>query len=486
MAKFNIWKKKAQKTSNLAGGEAYVMSPELELASLVLTSFAQDQFYRSQAQTFETLKHLIAECKPEFVAKAGIYARREFGMRSITHILAAELAKYASGQTWAKAFYDNIVQRPDDMLEMTAYYLGQNKGKNLPNAMKKGFASAFDRFDGYQLAKYKGAGKSVKMIDIVNLVRPTPTAKNADALKALVANTLRNTDTWEAKLTAAGQNAEDETEKNALKNAAWAELLGSHRLGYFALVRNLRNILEQAPELTPLVCAQLTDEKAIRKSLVLPFRLVVAYKQLTANDENTRNVRAALSRAVDIACKNVPKLANTLVVVDNSGSMGSPMAASKEMTCAEAGALFGITLAKACNADLMEFGSTARYIPYNLTDSAIAFAAKFQQLNQVGHGTDFHSIFDSAQKSYDRIVIFSDMQGWIGGNAPTQSVAAYKKRTDANPYIYSFDLSGYGSLQFPEKNVFALAGFSEKTFDLMQVLEQDRAALVHKIEAVVL
>ena len=105
-------------------------------------------------------------------------------------------------------------------------------------------------------------------------------------------------------------------------------------------------------------------------------------------------------------------------------------------------------------------------------------------MNQVGHGTDFNAIFNAAKKRYDRIVIFSDMQGWIGGYTPTAAFNAYKQRTGANPFIYSFDLAGYGSLQFPERNVFALAGFSEKTFDLMRVLETDRLALVNTIKAV--
>jgi hypothetical protein len=40
------------------------------------------------------------------------------------------------------------------MKEILAYYL-QNCGKKIPNSMKKGFAKAFDKFDGYQLAKWK-------------------------------------------------------------------------------------------------------------------------------------------------------------------------------------------------------------------------------------------------------------------------------------------------------------------------------------------
>ena len=76
------------------------------------------------------------------------------------------------------------------------------------------------------------------------------------------------------------------------------------------------------------------------------------------------------------------------------------------------------------------------------------------------------------------------MQGWIGYDAPTRDYANYKKRTGANPYIYSFDLQGYGTLQFPKEQVFCLAGFSEKIFSIMSMLESNKDALIKEIEAI--
>jgi hypothetical protein len=107
----------------------------------------------------------------------------------------------------------------------------------------------------------------------------------------------------------------------------------------------------------------------------------------------------------------------------------------------------------------------------------------------VAGGTNFHDIFDRADKVYDRIVILSDMQGWMPGSyatggTPTEAFANYRRRTGGDPHVYSFDLQGYGSLMFPERNVYGLAGFSEKVFDVMALLEQDRDALVHEIESV--
>ena len=124
MSLFNL-KRKRNKNYNRAGGEAYTQSPKMKLVSILLTSFAQDQYYRSAKVTFSELIQLMSELDPLFVAKAGIYARTQFGMRSISHLLAAELSTRASGQPWAKQFYDKIVKRPDDMLEIVAYHYGK-------------------------------------------------------------------------------------------------------------------------------------------------------------------------------------------------------------------------------------------------------------------------------------------------------------------------------------------------------------------------
>jgi hypothetical protein len=76
------------------------------------------------------------------------------------------------------------------------------------------------------------------------------------------------------------------------------------------------------------------------------------------------------------------------------------------------------------------------------------------------------------------------MQGWIGGNSPVENFEIYKKKYNCNPFIYSFDLQGYGTLQFPESKVFCLTGFSEKIFDIMKLLEQDKNALINEIEKI--
>jgi len=484
MARFNS-KSVGTKTTNLAGGDAYSQTPELELVSILLTSFVKDKYYESAGDNLARLERLVSQVDPMFAAQAAVYARNEFGMRSITHAMAGALAKRASGQPWARSFYDKIIRRPDDMLEITSYYFGKGN-KRLSSAMQNGFRKAFEKFDAYQLAKYRGESRDIKLIDMVRLVRPSKTSPNIDAIGKLVRGELKSTQTWEAKLTVAGQKATTVEEKAEMKKDAWVGLIKERKIGYFALLRNLRNIMTQAPEIVDDACAMLTDRKLIKNSLVMPFRFLTAMNEIDTTHAVGRKINAAISKAFELSVDNIPDMPNTLVVVDNSGSMtggyGNNPKHFGSWNHAEIGSMFGIMLAKKSNADIMEFGSTARYIKYSNSTDVFDFSKTFTRKNKVGHGTNFQAIFDTAKGKYDRIVIFSDMQGWIGGRTP--STSNYKSTYDADPFIYSIDLAGYGSMQFPEHKTFALAGFSEKIFDLMGKLEQDPKALINKIKEV--
>lgn len=469
MSRFNQPNINQTKTVNLAGGEALEQSPRLALVSLLLTSMLKDQFYRSADQSLTDLRSLIDQIPDKkFVAKAAVYARTKFGMRSISHVVAGEIATRVKGEKWTKNFFDKVINRPDDMTEILAYYYSLGN-KNEPNALKKGFAQALTRFDAYQLAKYKKDGQAVSLIDVANLVHP----KNTEAISQLIKGTLKTPDTFETKLSKAGK-AED---VDAAKTEAWKELLETKRIGYFALLRNLRNIIEQAPELVPQALGLLTNGDMIKKSLVLPFRFLTAIEEIQKlNGQGVREILGGLNIALDLATSNVPKFeGNTLVALDMSGSMQGEQQ--------RIGALFSAIMLKSNNADFLLFDNDAQMYTYNPVDSTLTIAQMIIKACR-GGGTNYNAIFETAPRAYDRIIILSDSQAWVGYHTPHASFATYKQRTGANPRIYTIDLSGYGTMQFPENNVYAIAGFSEKIFDVMKLMEQDRNALISEIEKI--
>ena len=101
MAKFNLRSLVRKEAKNLAGGSAFAQSPEFEFASLLLTSFVGDQFYRKESEALDRVSELLDKgVRHEFAAKAAIYARDQFNMRSISHVTAAELAHRVKGSDW--------------------------------------------------------------------------------------------------------------------------------------------------------------------------------------------------------------------------------------------------------------------------------------------------------------------------------------------------------------------------------------------------
>lgn len=477
MAKFSILpflsrKPTVPNTVNFEGGAAFVQPAKLELVSLLLTTFLQDEFYRTEKQTVARVRELVNKVNdPRFVAKAALYVRHQHGMRSVSHLVAADLAKSVKGARWTKSFFAQVVRRPDDAVEILACYLGAH-GRPVPNSLKKGLGAALARFDEHQLAKYRRDHATFKLVDTVNLVRPPSTA----ALSKLVKGELAPAQTWETQLTQAGE-AESSEQVAAAKSNAWAGLVRERKLGYLALLRNVRNILTHAPEVVDELCAQLADERAVHRSLVFPFQFLAAVDVLQqGNLPHASRVMEALNAAVDHSLANVPKFeGSTLVALDSSGSMvGRPQ---------KIGSLFAATLVKATGADLMLFSDDARYVSLNRRDTTLTAAAS---IPFISGGTNFQAIFKRANRAYDRVVILSDMQGWIGGGAPVSQFAEYQRRHAVTTRVFSFDLKGYGTMQFPQERVYCLAGWSDRVFELMQKLDHDPHALVREVEAMAL
>jgi hypothetical protein len=365
------------------------------------------------------------------------------------------------------------------MTEIISYYLTNNTDSakpKFPGALKKGFAKAFDKFDQYQLGKYKSSNKNVKLVDVVNIVHPIPTDKNKEALTLLVTNDLKSEGTWEAMLSKAGQVAENEEELSQMKSDAWEQLVKTRKIGYFALLRNLRNIINQAPHIIDQVCSLLVDERLIKNSKVLPFRFSTAYDEMLrfADATNGRKVISALDKAVEISLSNIPQFdGETLLVVDTSGSMGGRPS--------EISSVFAGSFMKRNNCDVMKFDNYASYVQYNPLQPVFELGKTFRFS---GGGTNFKDIFLKANKKYDRVIILSDMQGWIGSTSPIREFNEYKNKFGANPFVYSWDLTGYSTSQFPEQNIFCLSGFNDNSFKTMANLEIDKHYLVNEINKI--
>jgi len=465
---------------NKAGGVGYSLSAKSELVSLLLTSLAEDKYYeRADAQTTR-LMGLMGQVDPLFAAKAAIYARDTFGMRSITHLAAAALAGASFPEK--RAFYRAVVVRPDDALSILAAY-GVD-GKPIPNAMKRGIADKLAVFKPETLAKYKSTDREVNMYDAINLVHPKSAAVNA-----FMNGTISSADTWEVALSASKDKA-----------ASWRSLVLENKLGIMALLRNLRNIIENCErdsEVMNAVAVQLTDTDAIMRSRLFPYRFLAAYQTFMGNNRyGSFGVRAAtapqkiltaINRAAEISLVNVPELeGSTGLLLDISGSMHTTMSDKSQMRMVDAGAMLGAMLFKKNpDSELVKFGTHARKFSVNADMPLLEIAKFFATGDGLGCGTNLPSGFDALSGKHDRVIIVSDMQTWMryGGQ---RVWSGYNRRTGANSFGYEIDLGGYGqtALQNRDSREFHLSTISDKVFLVMNGLETGGAGLVETIEKV--
>jgi len=510
MARYNV---KAKPTvlpvANHNGGKGYQYDSKSELVAMLATGL-DNKYYEKLGERETRLSNVIADVAKTdktFVAKALVYARSVMGQRTVTHFGAVELAKVLAGDNLGSKFFSKrarkanaggIIFRLDDMLEIAACYQARNPGKQLSNAIKKGFKSALEAADEYELAKYQAKNRDLSLVDIVNLVHPKPSEKMAPVFAKLMKGELKQFNTVEDKNTKAGQEVAAKVKAgeitadeavavlNEAKEDNFAELIETRKIGYLALLRNLRNILKTGAksEVISGACELLTDAKLIKQSLVFPHQIDLALEILLDEfgGKATPFIKA-LNTAYEIAIPNLTeffKTGRTAVVFDSSGSMSSSIRlANKNQGSEDAiakAALIAATLAKGIGADVYHFADHCAQIKFNPLDTVNTLKNQFlSKQGSVGYGTAFAGIMRTLDGKYDRVFVISDMQG-----GDMLDNKAY-----SNTHIYSVDICGYGTTMFkPDSKVYKIFGYSSDIYELIKKVEIDPQALIKEIEKI--
>jgi len=483
VSKFNLGFSRAIKTINNEGATAYPMNDKEKLVTQVLTSFFnENKFYGDNSQDILNTVRNVIKTEAKFVANLCIYARNEMHLRTISHVLVSELAKSTEGKEYVTKTLNKIIERPDDMTEVLAYYLN-TYGKPIPNSVKKGLADNFGKFDEYQLAKYNRKN-TIKLKDILCLAHPkAKDERQSDLWKRLLEDRLETPVTWEKELSTKGNTKE-----------TWERLIEENRLGYMAMLRNLRNIIKSGASNLNKVYEYLTDEERVLKNKQLPFRYYSAYKTLKNEGIGTSKIYDALETAIKISTKNIDRLTGkTLIAADVSGSMNFPISKKSDLTCAEVAVLMLSIANYICEETITKTFDNYLYTCNLATQNGIIANANSIKVN--GGGTDItlplRYLLD--RKIFvDRIIILSDNEinreysyntGYSRSSTCQALVEEYKKRINPDVWVHAIDMQGYGTQQFKGKNVNIIAGWSERVFDFISSVEQGMDSLIDKISS---
>lgn len=312
--RLNIFQKRPGITHE--GAPAKDLTAEQMLRRSVLSCLLwEDEFYEGGQAIADRIAALAGQVAPETVAALAIEAREQMKLRHAPLLLLCALIR--SGGPLVAATIERVIQRADELAELVALYWRGGK-RPLSKQMKLGLARAFVKFDAYALAKYDRAG-TVRLRDVLFLCHAKP-KDEAQALlwKQLAENTLAAPDTWEVALSG-----------GAAKGETFTRLLTERKLGYLALLRNLRN-MDQAGVDEALVTEAIVARRGAER--VLPFRFVAAARAAP-------RFEPALDQALAETVLAQPIMSGrTIVLVDVSGSMDARLSAKSDLTRMDAAA----------------------------------------------------------------------------------------------------------------------------------------------------
>ena len=468
--KFNKTKTPAQPNAvTYEGGDAFEKSLEQDWLNNLFSNMLENRFYESGDEQMnryiQLTQKMLEKYGAKFVGRAAYFARNELGMRSISQLTAAMLNPVQfEGK---RDFFKNYMKRPDDVSEIFA--IVESLGDKRSHALVRGAGDYISGLSAYQMDKYAMRRKNWSMIDLINV-----THAKSDVVDKFYNGVLEKADTWEQKISA----AKDEDEKNA----NWRELVEGGKLGYLALIRNLNNILNADVDedfVVNYLVPQLTNADKIHKSLVFPYQIYTAYKNLEVREVNTC---FALDKAFRESVKNVPGLDGTsLVVLDVSGSMEDRISGRSNMTIKEVCACYAAAIYLSNpNSEFIKFGNHAKRCHYNRLDSVFVLIKKMQENDGCGYGTDILPVWEMLDLHYDRVFLFSDMQvmdsrSWWTRNSDTaiDAMNEYMRRY-GRTHVYSFDCGNYSTqISNPQRgDLTMLTALNDKVFQMLNILEQ--------------
>lgn len=338
MARLNV-RTAANPVHTHEGAPAYPhLSAEQSLRRSVLSCLLwENQFYEDGKSIADRIVENAKKIPASKLAALAVEARSQFNLRHVPLLLLSVLADTVRGSSLVADAIPQVLQRADELSELLAVYatyMNSSPGKLkkiLTHGLRRGLARAFGKFNAYALAKYN-RDNVIKLRDVLFLSHAKPKDDEQKALwKQLIDGTLASPDTWEVELSA----GED-------KRETFERLIREGKLGYLALLRNLRNMANADVD-RDLVREAILARKGAQR--IFPFRYVAAARAAP-------QFEPFLDLALQAAILDLPRLdGTTVVLVDVSGSMEGKLSAKSDMTRMDAAA----ALASIINGDVRVF-----------------------------------------------------------------------------------------------------------------------------------
>lgn len=464
------------------GYSGFEKDAKTELFSLVVSRFAmENSFYEKKDDNrLQRITRTVAIDDPDWLLQLIKWTRNTANMRTASYIMAVEACNMRAKN--ARQMVNVACQRDDEPAEALSYYLS-TYGRKIPGVLKRGLADTITRlYSEYTVLKYDSSSHNLRPADVIDLVHPNPANAEQSSLFKYMLDIrhnrvgprglellplLYNFEIWkkdpQLHLMPKGVTWEILSSFTKMDAKAWVTIIP--RMGYMALLRNLRNFDEAGiPSLAEdYVIDFLSNPEKVAKSKQLPFRFYSAYKNV-----QSLTYGRALEKALQESTNNVPTLkGKTLIMIDASGSMGNQMSGKSTMSRGEAAAVFGACVAvKNPGSFICAYDYARNAVGVQIGPSALRLIETIKSIN-LGGGTETWPstklAWDKAGP-FDRVMVFTDMQ-----DHPS---SVHTDFIPKNVPIYVWDIAGYAVSNIQTgSGRYLLSGMNDSMFKLVEMLE---------------
>ncbi len=503
----------ADVVKNNAGGKAFAMTADHQLAQYVVTGTFGSTFYTNAKVDLERVVQFAQEARAEFVAKLAVYGREKAYMKDAPAFMLAVLSVTDPG-LFAKAFprvVDNARMLRNFVQAVRSGLAGRRSLGSGPQAR---VAQWLNEASVRQLIN-GAVGNDPSLADVIKLARPKAQDAAREAMFGYLIGKPVNAEALPKEVTeleafkqdpsgAEVPNVDFRLVDQYLTDAQWSAV--ARTAGWQMTRMNLNSFLRHGVfrdrSMVTLVADRLRDRALIESAKVMPYQLLAAYRH--AASDLPREILEALHDALDIALANVPAFEGRVAVFpDVSRSMHDPVtgkgtAQASRVRCIDVAALVAAAvLSRNSDAIVWPFeGDVVEGLKLSSRDSVLTNAEK---LASVGGGSTAVSrplakLLDSGAR-VDTVIYVSDYESWADGEGAyrsrgtaSQTLWDRYKRLQPNAKMVAIDVTPNTSLQVrnaPE--VLNVGGFSDAVFEVVAAFirgEVAGASLVAAVEAV--
>ncbi|HEY4109815.1 TROVE domain-containing protein [Puia sp.] len=407
--------------------------------------------------------------------------------------LTAELTVVTEGESIA-ALVGRVVRQPMDIPRWLSWFTrAAGAGVKPGRAVRKVLDRVLNRLDEYSYSRCTRE-MQVQLQQGLRFLQPKAADKDKKSLFArILRDRIPGRSSWEQEWHALHHHHYDGPEQRqvALRDK-WKEGISSFRIGYTALLDNLRPMLcaGVSGKVLKLAAEYLGNAAAVRRSGVSPLQLLEVNQSLRRIDQGGAGMLSeALEEAVlHSGWNRFGRTGTSLIAMDISNSMKRPIRSGGGVQRFDIAPLLAwLWRSKGYSVATGIIGNGWK--PFDLAERPVLLATEQfrSREGEAGYGINAHLILQDLlrrKQAVDRVLIFTDCRLWgsRGFNQPAGTDLSewwrlYRRDVAPQAKLYLFDLAGYGAkpLESVGDDAFLIAGWKEGILDVLAAIEDRKA-----------